>query len=272
MKSILLDTTQVPAIGLGTYLITGKKAIPVFEKAIDLGYHHLDTAQLYHNEEEVGTAVKNSSIDREQLFITTKVWPTQFSKKDFLPSVEGSLRKLKTDYVDLLLIHWHNPDIPLEVYIEELMKAQEQQKCRLIGVSNFNIDLIQRSLDLGANIVNNQVEYHPLIDQRKLKNWQDEKGIALTAYSPLAQGRIPKNKTIQQIAEKYNKDEGQITLRWMMQNNILAVPKTSNPKRLASNKAIFDFELTEEDIALINALNQPSQRFVENGKFSADWD
>lgn len=273
MEHINFENRAVPAIGLGTYLIKGKEAILIFEEAIEMGYHHLDTAQFYYNEAEIGTAVKNSSVDRDDLFITTKVWPTNLTKEKFIPSIEESLDKLQTDYVDLLLIHWHNPDLELEAYIHQLMEAQVQQKCRFIGVSNFNIDLLQKTLDFGAAIKCNQVEYHPLLNQQKLKMWQDKNHIPLTAYCPLAQGRMIKNPAILALANKHNKDSGQIVLRWMMQqNNIIAIPKSSNPKRLQSNKAIFDFELSTEDMTQINQLNNPSQRFVNNGKYSADWD
>lgn len=272
MKYIKVGDQDVPAIGLGTYLIKGDGAVDTIEKAIDLGYRHIDTAQLYENENEVGKAIQQSSVDRADIFLTTKVWPTRLSKEDFIPSVEDSLRKLKTDYVDLLLIHWPNNDIPLSETIPQLIKIQEQGKARNIGVSNFPINLLAKSMGLGANIVSNQVEYHPYIDQSLLKGWMDHNNMALTAYCPLAQGRIFKDDHLKNVADKIGKSIGQVVLRWFMQQqNVFAIPKSSNPERLKENLDVFDFELSTEDMEVLNGLANPSQRFVRSSN-EPDWD
>lgn len=272
MKYLKVGERDVPAIGLGTYLITGSEAIKTIEKAIDLGYRHIDTAQLYENESEVGTAIQQAPVDRSEIFLTTKVWPTRLSEEDFIPSVEESLRKLKTDYVDLLLIHWPNKDISLTESIPQLMKMQEEGKAKNIGVSNFPINMLAKTIGLGANIICNQVEYHPYIDQSLLKEWMDHNNLLFTAYCPLAQGRVFKDVRIQNIADKVGKSIGQVVLRWFMQQeNVFAIPKSSNPERLKANLDVFDFELSNEEMQMLNDLSNPSQRFVR-ASFEPDWD
>lgn len=272
MKYFKVGETDIPALGLGTYLIKGDEAVNTIEQAIDIGYRHIDTAQLYENEAEVGTAIKQSSVDRSALFLTTKVWPTMLSKEDFLPSFEESLRKLKTDYVDLLLIHWPNAEIRLNETIPELIKAQEQGKAKHIGVSNFPINLLAKAMGLGANIICNQVEYHPFIDQSLLKSWMDHNNLLMTAYCPLAQGRVFKDEGLKSLAASKGKSVAQLILRWFIQQeNVMAIPKSSNPERLKANLEIFDFELSEEEITTINGLCDPSQRFVRPA-MEPEWD
>lgn len=272
MNHYTRDGQEIPMIGLGTYDVKGTEAVSLFTSAIEMGYRHVDTAQLYENESEVGTAIQQASVPRADIFLTTKVWPTRLSKDDFLPSVEDSLRKLKTDYVDLLLIHWPNADIPLSETIPELMKAQEQGKARHIGVSNFPIALLAKAIGLGAPIIGNQVEYHPYIDQSNLKGWMDHNDLLLTAYSPLAQGRIFRDQQLIDFSKEMNKSIAQINLRWLLdQKNVMAVPKSSNAERLQANLEVFDFELPEEVTKAMNAMNEPSQRFVRSGN-DPDWD
>jgi 2,5-diketo-D-gluconate reductase B len=272
MKNHIREEQVIPAIGLGTYEIKGPEAISLFTSALDIGYRHIDTAQLYDNEKEVGAAIRQSAVPRSDIFLTTKVWPTRLSKDDFLPSVEDSLRKLQTDYVDLLLIHWPNADIPLSETIPELIKAKEQGKARHVGVSNFPIDLLARAMGLGAPIICNQVEYHPYIDQSVLKGWMDHNDILLTAYSPLAQARVFRDQQLQDYAKALNKSIAQIVLRWLLdQQNVMAIPKSSNVDRLQANLEIFDFELPEEVTKVMNDMSQSSQRFVRSGN-DPDWD
>lgn len=272
MKYIKVGETDIPALGLGTYLIKGTEAIKTFEQALEMGYRHIDTAQLYDNEVEVGTAIQQSAVDRSDIFLTTKVWPTRLSKEDFLPSVEDSLRKLKTDYVDLLLIHWPNNDIPLKETIIELIKAQEQGKAKYIGLSNFPIALIAKVIGMDANIICNQVEYHPYLDQSVLKDWMDHNNLILTAYSPLAQGRVFRDELLKKMALEKGKTIAQIVLRWLMQqSNVMAIPKSDNIDRLKSNLEVFDFTLTEPEMKMIHALGESGQRFVRSSN-EPDWD
>src|SRR5688500_5259112 len=188
MKYITLGNQSVPAIGLGTYKLTGPTAIDIISNAIQIGYRHLDTAQLYDNEKEVGIAVRDSGISRNDFFITTKVWPSNLGAERFIPSVEESLSKLKMDYVDLLLIHWPHQEIHVEDYVNILMEAQQKGYAKEIGVSNFNITQLKQAKKNGAEIVTNQIEFHPWINQTKLYDWMLENKIAMTEYCPLDQG------------------------------------------------------------------------------------
>ncbi|TXK37786.1 aldo/keto reductase [Pontibacter qinzhouensis] len=272
MNFINVKDTAIPALGFGTLYLDDNTALRMVGAALAEGYTHIDTAQIYQNEAAVGSGIKASGIARDKIFLTTKVWFDKFTKKDFLPSVEESLQKLKTDYVDLLLIHWPNPDIPLEETVEQLVLAREKGYTKHIGVSNFPIKLVEQTLALGADIVTNQVEYHPLIDQTKLQNYLRSKGIALTAYSPIAQGEIIGNQLLKEIGEKYGKNEIQVTLRWMMQQqDVLAIPRTSSEANLKSNFQIFDFELTPDDVAQIDTLRAQNRRVV-TPDFSPAWD
>lgn len=272
MNYYKVGESNIPALGLGTYLIKGDDATQIVEKAIDLGYRHIDTAQLYENEAEVGTAIKQSPVDRSEIFLTTKVWPTRLAKEDFIPSVEDSLRKLKTEYVDLLLIHWPNADVPLRETIPELIKIKEQGKAKHIGVSNFPISLLGRSMGLDAKIICNQVEYHPFIDQSILKQWMDHNDILLTAYCPLAQGRVINDNRLIDMANELGKTVAQVVLRWLIQQkNVMAIPKSSNADRLRENLEIFNFTLPDEMVERINTLCDPSQRFIRPGN-EPDWD
>ncbi|WP_187262151.1 aldo/keto reductase [Pontibacter beigongshangensis] len=272
MKHIHVQGTAIPALGFGTLYLDEKTALRMVGAAIAEGYRHIDTAQIYLNESPVGSAIKASGVPRDNIFLTTKVWFDKLTKKDFLPSVEESLRKLKTDYVDLLLIHWPNPEIPLEESVEQLQLARDKGYTKHIGVSNFPVKLVEQTLALGADIITNQVEYHPLIDQTKLHSYLREKNVTLTAYSPIAQGEIIGNQQLKEIGEKYGKNEIQVALRWMMQQpDVLALPRTSNEANLKSNFQIFDFELTTDDMAQVDKLKEQNRRVV-TPDFAPEWD
>lgn len=272
MKKIELGGASIPALGLGTFQLQGDTAYNMVRTAIGEGIYHIDTAQLYQNEASVGTAIRDAAIAREELFLTTKVWWDRLSADRFMTSVEESLSKLKTDYVDLLLIHWPNPEVPVERYIEQLVKAQEKGYTKHIGVSNHPIALVSKALATGANLITNQVEYHPLLDQTKLYDYLQENGITLTAYSPIAQGKVIGNKVLKAIADKYSKDEVQVALRWILQQeNVLAIPRTSKKERLPSNFNVFDFELTQEEMEQINGLKKENMRVI-NPSFAPAWD
>jgi 2,5-diketo-D-gluconate reductase B len=272
MKYITLGSRNVPAIGLGTYKITGPDAIDTIRKALLIGYRHIDTAQLYDNEREVGAAIVASSIPRNEIFLTTKVWPSNLTEDKFLHSVEESLEKLKTDYVDLLLIHWPHHQMHVQEYITTFMKIQELGLTKEIGVSNFNIAQLRDALKEGARIVTNQVEFHPWINQVKLYEFMLKHQIALTAYTPLGQGKFMSDKKLEALAANYVRTPAQIVLRWMMQKeDIIAIPKSKNLHRLRENLNVFDFELSNEDMEIINAWRLENIRVVgaQNG---AVWD
>lgn len=272
MKHLTIQNIPIPALGLGTYGARGATAREIVRQALQEGYRHIDTAQFYANEEAVGQGIKKSGIAREEIFLVTKVWPSNLSPKRFLPSVEESLQKLQINYIDLLLIHWPHATLPLESYLGELAKAKQQGKARFIGVSNFNISQLERTLEMGLPIITNQVEFHPLLDQSGLYEWMLEHGLSLTAYSPLAQGKAAGHSVLRSIGEKYGKSAAQVTLRWMLQlEQVMAIPKTSNPKRLKENLDVFDFELSAEDMARINELGHRGGRQVSNFH-GAKWD
>lgn len=272
MIAVEAKNITIPALGLGTFQLSNDDAYRMVRAALSAGYTHIDTAQNYFNEEGVGKAIKDSGLNRSDVFLTTKVWRDKLSSTDFIPSVKESLRKLQTDHVDLLLIHWPNDAIPLDESIEQLIKVQEKGYTKHIGVSNFPIRLVQKTLELGANIVTNQVEYHPLIDQKKLYDYLRSEGIALTAYSPIAQGEVIGNPTLKAIADKHGKNEVQVTLRWLIQQDgVIAIPRSSKEKNMESNLQLFDFKLDTEDLEQINKLHKQNKRVV-NPSFAPDWD
>ena len=272
MKDIKIKDTTIPALGFGTYELEGETAHKLVTAALATGYRHIDTAQMYRNEEAVGAAIKESTVARQEVFLTTKVLPSNLAKKHFMPSVEESLKKLKTDYVDLLLIHWPNAEVPVEEYIGELVKAQEKGYTKHIGVSNHTTALLDKVLATGAHIITNQVEYHPFLNQDKLYGYLRAHDLTLTAYSPIAQGKVMGNATLKTIGEKYGKDEVQIALRWLLQQDgVLAIPRSSKARNMQSNFDIFDFELTQEEVQQIDKLKQENTRLV-HPSWAPAWD
>ncbi len=259
-------------MGFGTYQLDNTTANEMVQAALETGYRHIDTAQMYGNEEGVGKAINASAVNREEVFLTTKVLPSNLGRQTFLPSVEESLRKLKVDAVDLLLIHWPNSDVPVEEYIGELVKAQEKGYTKHIGVSNHTTALLNKVLATGANIITNQVEYHPFLNQDKLYNYLRQHDLSLTAYSPIAQGQVMGNETLKSIGGKYGKSEVQVTLRWLIQQDgVMAIPKSGKESHMKSNFDIFDFELTQDEVQQVNKLTQQNNRLI-NPSFAPDWD
>lgn len=270
MHHLTIQNTHIPALGLGTYSITGPSCVAAVADAISQGYRHIDTAQMYGNEAEVGRGIRDGGIAREQLFITTKVLTENFGRRDFIPSVEESLRKLKLDYVDLLLLHWPGTDDANKTALEQLVECQHKGYIKLVGVSNFTLHQLGYAVTL-APIVCNQVEYHPYLGQEKILEFLRSHGMFLTAYRPLVKGAILSDATIQSIAKKYNRTEAQIVLRWMMQQAaVAAIPKAASHANRAANLNIFDFELLPEDMQALFALNK-NQRFVSPG-WAPQWD
>ncbi|MFK7926400.1 MAG: aldo/keto reductase [Bacteroidia bacterium] len=265
------SNSQIPALGFGTWDLRGEVAIEMVGATLAAGYRHIDTAQMYDNEVEVGKAINQSGIDREDIFLTTKVGKANLGKADFLATTQQSLEKLGQDYVDLLLIHWPNPNIPLAETLEALAQAKELGYARNIGVSNFPIALLKQTLQAGIRPFTNQVEYHPFLDQSKLLDFMREEKISLTAYSPIAQGKVIGNPSIKALGDKYGKHETQITLRWLMQQDLIAIPRTSKVRNMKANMDIFDFALTEAEMNTISALGSASGRLV-NPSNGPDWD
>lgn len=263
---------KIPALGFGTWQLTGEKCVNGVKTALDIGYRHIDTAQIYENEAQVGQAIAESPISREEIFLTTKIWISHFRKQDVLDSFEESLKKLKTEYVDLLLIHWPNPEVELDETLGAMKMLQEQGKVKAIGVSNFPVALMrQAGEELGYDIACNQVEYHALLKQDIILDYAVKNEMAITAYSPLARGKLGENDVLARIAAKHGKSAGQIALRWLIQQkNVTAIPKASSKNHIRQNFEIFDFELDQHDIIEINAL-RGNHRMV-NPDFAPQWD
>lgn len=248
---------SIPSLGFGTFMLEPADARRMVEAALDIGYRHIDTAQLYHNESDVGAAMTASGVDRGEIFLTTKVWIDRFKAGDLEASADESLARLDTDYVDLLLLHWPNADVPLEETLEALQRVKESGKARHIGVSNFNIALVQQAVEtVGAEtLVTNQVEYHPFLSQRKVLAQARQFGMLLTAYCPLAQGKVMGNATLRNIGGKYGKSEAQVALRWLLQQDgVIAIPRTRSEDHAQANFAVFDFELNDDELARIDTL------------------
>ena len=266
-----LSGQKIPKIGFGTWQISPQDAKQAVTNAISIGYRHIDTAQKYGNESEVGEAIKTASTPREDIFLVTKIWRDYLSPDQVLSSFEESLKKLKTDYVDLVLIHWPNPKFPLKPTCETLLSLIEQKKIRHFGISNFNAKLMAEVKEYKP--LCNQVEYHPFLNQDILLKKVDEYNMFLTAYSPLARGDVFKHPQLIELGQKYGKSPGQVTLRWLVsQKNVVAIPKANQKEHALSNFNIFDFQLSSEDIQTIDKLTLSNLRAVNPPWHETGWD
>src|SRR3981081_3389461 len=244
MRYVDANGAKIPAIGLGTWELRGRACARLVEQPFKLGYRHIDTAQVYENEREVGEGLRASGVRREEVFVTTKVWTTHFAPNDLERSTKDSLAKLRLSEIDLLLLHWPNPQVPLSETLGALARVKQLGMVRHIGVSNFTVALIDEAVALGTEpLVCDQVEYHPYLDQTRVREACARHGMALVAYSPVAKGRIKNDQTLARIGRTYRKTAAQICLRWLVQQNVSAIPRTSRIERLSENIDIFDFEL-----------------------------
>jgi diketogulonate reductase-like aldo/keto reductase len=273
MDVIAVKNVSVPALGFGTWALSGNAAYRATRMVLDLGYRHIDTAQIYGNEAEIGRAIRDSGLARDEIFLTTKIAPSNLARADVRRSHEESLRRLGLDQVDLLLIHWPNASVPLGETLEALTALRDAGKTRNIGVSNFTAALLRETIEHhGAEIVCNQVEYHPFLPQRRLIEAMRRYGLMLTAYAPVARGRVFTDKTLTAIGRKYGKSGGQVALRWLLdQDKVAAIPKAGKREHAAANLEIFDFHLSQEDRTAIDTLAE-GDRMVEWGGYSPKWD
>ncbi|MFV8518744.1 MULTISPECIES: aldo/keto reductase [Bacillus] len=266
MKNLQSTTTlhngvEMPWFGLGVFKVEdGPELVEAVKSAIKAGYRSIDTAAIYGNEKAVGegirAGIKEAGISREDLFITSKVWNSDQGYETTLAAYEESLKKLELDYLDLYLVHW-----PVEGKYKDTWRALEtlykEERVRAIGVSNFQIHHLQDVLaDAEMKPMINQVEYHPRLTQKELQAFCKEQGIQMEAWSPLMQGQLLDNETLQEIAHKYGKTTAQIILRWDLQNEVVTIPKSTKEHRIIANADIFNFELTKEDMEKIDALNE----------------
>ncbi len=272
MHFVAGNGAKIPAIGLGTWELRGRTCARLVEQALRLGYRHLDTAQMYDNEREVGEGLRASGVRRDEVFVTTKVWTTHFAPNDLERSTKESLAKLRLKEVDLLLLHWPNPRIPLPETLGALARARQLGLARHIGVSNFTVALIEEAVAACAEpLACDQVEYHPYLDQSRVMQACASHGMALVAYSPIAKGRIRNDRALAGIGEKYRKTAAQVCLRWLVQQNVAAIPRTSKIERLSENIDVFDFELSDEEMRQISAMSSAKGRLTDFG-FAPKWD
>lgn len=274
MKTVSANGATIPALGFGTFRMPGNEVLEVVPEALKLGFRHVDTAQIYGNEAEVGEAILRSGVKRGDIFLTTKVWVDKFRHADFPASVDESLTKLKTDYVDLLLLHWPNPAVPLAEQIGALNAVAKAGKVRHIGLSNYNTALMDEAVRLSdAPLVTNQIEYHPYIDQSVVIEAARRAGLSITAYYAMADGAVLGDPTLREIAAGLGKTVAQVVLRWLIQQDgVIALSKTAKVSRLAENFAIFDFELSLAEMQAIHALARPNGRLVSPSGLAPEWD
>jgi diketogulonate reductase-like aldo/keto reductase len=252
----LNNGVQMPVLGLGTWQITGKKAEEVIQSALGIGYRHIDTAAAYHNESDIGKALKVSGVPREHIFKTTKLWNSDHGYRKTIAAFEKSLQNLGLDYVDLYLIHWPVGNSYIETWtaMEELLASG---KCRAIGVSNFTIRHLETLMKQSSTVpAVNQVEFSPYLYQKALLDYCNSKGIQLEAYSPLTRGNKLDNPALSSIAAKYGKSPAQVLIRWSLQSGLVVIPKASSLKHLKENAAVFDFELSKEDMKTLNSFDE----------------
>ncbi|MFL6561177.1 MAG: aldo/keto reductase [Bacillus sp. (in: firmicutes)] len=267
----LHNGVEMPWVGLGVFLVKdGEEVVNSIKTAIEVGYRSIDTAAIYKNEEGVGKALAETNVPREELFITTKVWNADQGYDETLAAFDVSMNKLGLDYLDLFLIHWPLPSHGkyLDTW-RALEKLYKDGRVRAIGVSNFKVHHLASILaNCEIKPMVNQVEYHPRFNQRELHDFCKKNEIQLEAWSPLMQGGLLDEPTLVEIANKYNKSTAQVIIRWDIQTGVVTIPKSVKPQRIAENADIFDFELSQEDMDKINALNQDKRMFADPDEFS----
>ncbi|HEX2017865.1 MAG TPA: aldo/keto reductase [Aurantimonas sp.] len=274
MKIIEAQGARIPSIGLGTYTLEGETCVDMVAKAIEVGYRHIDTARMYGNEVEVGEGIRRSGIDRDDLFVTTKIWWTDITGDALIASARKAVEALGVGAVDLLLIHWPNLDVPLEESLDALNRTVGEGLTRHIGVANFTSAMVDEAAAVSSRpLVCNQVEYHPFLSQDDVLAACRRNGMAMIAYSPIGQGgELLAHPLIREAAERHGKSAAQIVLRWEIEQDMVgAIPRTSNPARLKENLDIFDFSLSEEEHAQITALTRRRDRLVDPS-FAPHWD
>ena len=274
MKIVNANGAEIPAIGLGTYRLKGEDATEAVKHAIEIGYRHIDTAQMYDNEAAVGKGIATAPTAREDVFLTTKIWPDNFSHGDLIAAAKESVTRLKTDYVDLLLLHWPSKTVPLGETMEALNEVHASGFAKHIGISNFTTSLIEEAISLSsAPLAVDQVEYHPYLSQEEVLASLRKHGMALTAYAPLAHAKVADDKTIKDIAAAHGKTPGQVALRWLVQQDgVIAIPKSGNPARQKENIEIFDFELSGDEMSRLFALQSPQGRIIDPAGVAPEWD
>lgn len=255
---------RIPLSGLGTWDLRGRTCARVVEQALRMGYRHIDTAEMYDNEREIGEGLRASGVPRNEVFVTTKVWPSHFAPRELARAAKESLVKLRMSEVDLLLLHWPNPQVPLSETLGALCKVKQDGMARHIGVSNFNTKLLEEATSLASEpLVCNQFEMHPFLDQSKLVTACQDRDMAVVAYSPIARGSAKNDAALARIGKVYGKTAAQVCLRYLVQQNVVVIPRTSKIERLEENMSIFDFALSDAEMSEIAGLARRDGRIVD---------
>jgi len=263
---------KIPIIGFGTMTLKDNLCVELVEAALHLGYRHLDTAQNYGNEREVGEGFRAAGVPREDVFITTKVWFNRLAPGDLERSVDESLERLKLPWVDLLLIHWPNAQIPLAGSIEALCKVKRAGLAKHVGVANFTVAMLDEATSTASEpLAALQIETHPYLDQTKVLAAAHRHGLAVVGYCPLARGKVPADAVLQRIGRAHNKSPAQVSLRFLEQEKIIPIPRTSKRERLAENLGSLEFKLTDAEMAEIAMLARPGSRIVSPPQ-APQWD
>ncbi|MFP8967431.1 aldo/keto reductase [Pokkaliibacter sp. CJK22405] len=272
MKTLTSQGLTIPRLGFGTWRLKGEECQQAVETALELGYRHLDTAEMYDNEEGVGAGIKASGMAREEFHLTTKVWHDHLTAPAIRRALDNSLSKLQTDYVDLYMVHWPNPEMDMEKVFTTLKYLKEEERIRGIGVCNFPVPLLKTVVEeLEVPLVCNQIEYHVLLDQSPVRNYLSQFNIPVTAYCPLAQGRLAEHEVLSDIAKEQNASAAQIALAWLLcQDGVMAIPKSSRREGIAANFAAQHIELTADQMARLNQL--PKNQRLVNPDFGPQWD
>ena len=271
MERITTNGLNMPKLGLGTSPMKGAECTEAVQSALQLGYRHIDTAEMYANEAEVGEGLANSFVPRTEVHLTSKVHPTHLRPEQMQEAMERSLRALRTDYVDLYLIHWPAADMDLPASVAKLVSFKEQGMARAIGVSNFPVALMEQAVATGAPIACNQVEYHALLGQTRVLGYAREHGIAVTAYSPLGRNLLPSYPKLAEIGRKHGASAAQVALKWLYdQEGVVAIPKAAKPENQKKNLQALDLHLDDEDRAAIAAL--PKDQRQIRPAFEPAWD
>lgn len=272
MQTVEAHGVRIPVIGLGTMTLKGDICVEAVKTALQLGYRHLDTAWFYGNEKEVGEGLRQSGVRRDDVFICTKVRETHLTPDKFQASLDESLTNLQLPYVDLLLIHWNNKDIPFKTSVGALCKAKKDGLAKHVGVANFTTTMLDEAWAVTSEpLVCNQIEMHPFINQDKVLAACRKHGMAVVAYCPIARGKVPGAEVLERIGRAHGKSSAQVSLRYLVQRGVCAIPRTASPAHLKENLDIFDFQLSEDEMNELKSLNATNVRVV-NPPHAPVWD
>jgi 2,5-diketo-D-gluconate reductase B len=272
MEAFKTNGIAIPKLGFGTFRMPGGGCQPVVESALAAGYRHIDTAEMYENEEAVGAAIAAAGVPRGDLFVTTKVWHENLAPDAIRRAFDTSLAKLKLDCVDLYMVHWPSKSMDMAAVLRTMTELRDQGRTRAIGVCNFNLPMLKMAIEkLGAPLACLQVEYHPFLDQSAVLAYLRTKGLPLVAYAPLAQGRAAQDETLKRIGEKHGASAAQMAIAWLLdQSDVIAIPKAQRPESQRANLDALKIKLDDDDRAAIAALPK-NQRYVRP-PFAPDWD